>query len=248
MPASDRALHLRQKELWEREHRNPQWLPFLDAPEPNKGVVAFWEWLLARSETGTRALAGLDVGCGKGRNSLYLAEQGNTMQGFDFVPYAVDVAQARAAERGVAVNLRVADVLAPWPWPAATFDFVLDSYTSADIERAEGRRHLLDESLRVLRPGGYHFLQIDTPEEGLFAELPPGPEPGTVVFPNGKIEALLTREDVAAWSHPLRPVEVRYLREENEAIAGQRRPYIYLWMVLQAPRSGDAPVAGTPAR
>ncbi|GAS86641.1 class I SAM-dependent methyltransferase [Mycolicibacterium brisbanense] len=51
----------------------------------------------------------LDVGCGTGDNSIYLAEQGWQVTGVDFVATAVDKARAKAAKRGVDVRFLQAD-------------------------------------------------------------------------------------------------------------------------------------------
>lgn len=62
---------------------------------------------------GDRALApgtALDLGCGTGDNSIYLAKHGWQVTGVDFVAKAVDRARAKAAANKVAVNFGRADV------------------------------------------------------------------------------------------------------------------------------------------
>lgn len=51
----------------------------------------------------------LDVGCGLGDNSIYLASQGHQVTGIDVAASAVEQARQRAAERGVDVEFAVAD-------------------------------------------------------------------------------------------------------------------------------------------
>jgi ubiquinone/menaquinone biosynthesis C-methylase UbiE len=51
----------------------------------------------------------LDVGCGTGDNSIYLAEQGWQVTGVDFVATAVDKARAKAEKQGVDVRFLQAD-------------------------------------------------------------------------------------------------------------------------------------------
>ena len=52
----------------------------------------------------------LDLGCGTGDNSIYLAKHGWQVTGVDYVAKAVDKARAKAAASKVAVNFARADV------------------------------------------------------------------------------------------------------------------------------------------
>jgi SAM-dependent methyltransferase len=52
----------------------------------------------------------LDLGCGTGDNSIYLAQHGWQVTGVDFVAKALEKARAKAAARHVAVNFADADV------------------------------------------------------------------------------------------------------------------------------------------
>jgi SAM-dependent methyltransferase len=54
--------------------------------------------------------AALDVGCGTGDSSIYLAQHGWHVTGVDFVPKALDKARAKAGAAGVAVDFVHADV------------------------------------------------------------------------------------------------------------------------------------------
>ena len=52
----------------------------------------------------------LDIGCGTGDNSIYLAKHGWRVTGVDYVSKAVDKARAKASANNVAVNFLQADV------------------------------------------------------------------------------------------------------------------------------------------
>jgi SAM-dependent methyltransferase len=54
--------------------------------------------------------AALDLGCGNGRNSVYLAQHGWQVTGVDFVKKAITTARARASAAGVAPRLIEGDV------------------------------------------------------------------------------------------------------------------------------------------
>jgi SAM-dependent methyltransferase len=52
----------------------------------------------------------LDLGCGTGDSSIYLAQHGWKVTGVDFVPKALDKARAKAGVAGVSINFVQADV------------------------------------------------------------------------------------------------------------------------------------------
>lgn len=52
----------------------------------------------------------LDLGCGTGTNSVYLAQHGWDVMGVDFVPRAIRAAQRKAAAAGVSPRFIVGDV------------------------------------------------------------------------------------------------------------------------------------------
>src|SRR6267378_7272369 len=52
----------------------------------------------------------IDLGCGTGTNSIYLAQHGWDATGIDFVPRAIKAARRKAAAAGVSPRFMVGDV------------------------------------------------------------------------------------------------------------------------------------------
>jgi 2-polyprenyl-3-methyl-5-hydroxy-6-metoxy-1,4-benzoquinol methylase len=52
----------------------------------------------------------LDLGCGKGTKSVYMATHGWGVTGVDFVPRALNEARRRAQDAGVKIDFRQGDV------------------------------------------------------------------------------------------------------------------------------------------
>ena len=105
------------QKFYRKAEGRPERLPWpQDAPPPIlKATVA------ARSARG-RAL---DVGCGAGVFSVWLAEQGMDVTGIDVIPEAIAMAQARANEHRVHVTFINGDLFTYAP--DRPFDLVFDS-------------------------------------------------------------------------------------------------------------------------
>jgi 2-polyprenyl-3-methyl-5-hydroxy-6-metoxy-1,4-benzoquinol methylase len=109
---------------------------------------ALLEQAVAQRTTRGRAL---DVGCGQGVHTTWLAQQGFSTVGLDFVPDAIAAARARADAAGVEVELHECDVV---DYAAAEpFDVVLDSGCLHHLPKAKiaAYRRRVDE---WLAPGG----------------------------------------------------------------------------------------------
>jgi 2-polyprenyl-3-methyl-5-hydroxy-6-metoxy-1,4-benzoquinol methylase len=77
---------------WERRSVEQSWQPLLDGPDPLVPGRA------------------LDVGCGSGRDAVYLAKRGWHVTAVDFVQTALESARRRAAAEGVEVQWVTGDV------------------------------------------------------------------------------------------------------------------------------------------
>ena len=92
----------------------------------------------------------LDVACGEGRNSLWLAERGWTVTGIDFSPVAIEKAWLLAQD--VPITYEVADVESYEP--EQPFDLVIVFYVH--LMEADARS-MLDMAAAALAPGGTLF-------------------------------------------------------------------------------------------
>jgi SAM-dependent methyltransferase len=143
---------LNEYQRWETRYSVPEYA-FGKAPNY---FLASCKPLLPRSGKA------LSVADGEGRNGVWLAEQGLDVVSIDFSPSAQNKARALAAERGVKVDIRQADVH-KWDYPHAAFDLVVEIFTqfSSPAERAAkwvGMR-------QALKPGGLLIVHGYTPKQ-----------------------------------------------------------------------------------
>lgn len=113
----------------------------------------------SRLQSGQRALAIAD---GEGRNGVWLAGQGLDVLSIDFSPVALGKAQRLAAQQGVPLQTRRAD-LERWDWEPERFDVVAAIFVQ--FARPELRTAIFQGIKRTLTPGGLLILQGYRPEQ-----------------------------------------------------------------------------------
>jgi SAM-dependent methyltransferase len=114
----------------------------------------------------------LDVGCGKGRNSLYLAEQGLHVTAFDFTSNAIEHLQSVAAEHNLTPRIRamVQDVTEDWPVAEGSMDLVVDAFCFKHIAPHDARMIYRANLLRVLRTRGHYMISFASIGDGYYGQ------------------------------------------------------------------------------
>lgn len=98
----------------------------------------------------------LDSGCGSGEHALMLAERGMEVLGIDLAPTAIQRAQTKAAERGLAVEFVVGDVM-ELQRLGRTFATIIDSGVFHTFDDADRPRYVTSLAA-ALRPAGVLHL------------------------------------------------------------------------------------------
>lgn len=98
----------------------------------------------------------IDIGCGTGDLALWLAEQGCTVTGVDFLPKPLEAARRKAAERALAVTFIPMDATAVGELPEA-FDAATDCGLFHVFDDA-GRKAYVDALTKLLAPEAHLFL------------------------------------------------------------------------------------------
>lgn len=134
--------------------------------EPNQFLAEFAAGLSPRRV--------LDLGCGQGRNAVWLAKQGHTVTGVDQSRVGIDQSRQLAEQQGAPAEFVLADLAGEWTPPPESCDLAVLSY----LQLPPGpRRTVHAKAAAALAPGGDLFLiahHADNLEHG--AGGPPYPE------------------------------------------------------------------------
>jgi len=107
----------------------------------------------------------LDLGCGTGTSSIFLAQQGFKVVGVDFSPKAIELARRKAQRATTSVDFRIGDV-ARLDFLQEPFDFVLDVSCFQALSEAE-RSGYVEHVARLTHTGSTYLLQaFDRPAFG----------------------------------------------------------------------------------
>ncbi|NUP36351.1 MAG: class I SAM-dependent methyltransferase [Streptomyces sp.] len=148
------------KDFWDRFYTDrSRPVPFFVA-KPDENLAAYLdEGLIAPGRA-------LDLGCGAGRNALFLASRGFEVDAVDLSPVAVAWGEERARDVGVDVRFRCGDAFALSATElSGPYDLVVDSgcFHHLPPHRRVSYLSLLD---RVLAPGGHLALTSFAAGEG----------------------------------------------------------------------------------
>jgi len=114
----------------------------------------------------------LDLGCGKGRNSLFLAEQNAHVTAMDFTPNAIEQLQTEAEKRRLTPLIRalVQDVTEPLPIAPESMDLVIDAFCFKHIAPHEARMAYRANLLRALRSRGHFLISFASIGDGYYGQ------------------------------------------------------------------------------
>ena len=173
------------KDFWNREYKTSEHLALSTAPsEDLEKFTRFLEREYKREFLNAYARA-LDLGCGNGRNLIYLA-QAYGMKGIGYDISDEAIKQARQASEGLPIAYEVRSIAEPLPLPDGSQTFVLDMMTSHFLRKAE-REALREEIVRVLRPGGWLFFKSFLADEDIHTRRllreHPADEKGAYIHP-----------------------------------------------------------------
>lgn len=146
----DNLLEKRDNEWWSNFYSDKgKSIPFFkNIPDENL-VSYFNSGLLNHGKA-------LDIGCGNGRNSLYMAHKGFEVYGIDFAKSPIDRAKQLAKEQSIEVNF-ICKSIFDFQCEPENFDFIYDSGCFHHV-KPHRRNQYLNNVLKLLKPDGYFAM------------------------------------------------------------------------------------------
>lgn len=232
-----------QQTVWEAMHADGTAFPSWAKGDPGEPVKWFADWLVAKGANPTPVSFKrvVDLGCGQGRNAVFLAKLGFNVTAVDYIERALQRTTEFATRENV--HRRVKTVKAAldekWPFAINYFDAAVDCYSSIDIETLEGREVFRHELFRTLKPGAYALVAVVSANDEYEAELihtHPGPEQNSGVWRNGKFQKDYDEKELREFYEEagFRVAELKTVQKESQKM-GREYTATNLWLVVQKP-------------
>lgn len=137
----------------------------------------------------------LDAGCGEGRNTIYFLNDGYQIFGVDSNPIAIQMARiyAQTIQKDYDIYRFQTSIIEDMPFHTGAFDALISSAVLHFAKSEAQFFKMMDEMMRVLKPGGIFFLRMTTAQGGILEKSPNLGE-GVYLLPDGTERFLLTTE------------------------------------------------------
>ncbi|MFT6361055.1 MAG: cyclopropane fatty-acyl-phospholipid synthase-like methyltransferase [Candidatus Paceibacteria bacterium] len=147
---------MNNQQSWDQEYQKPQLVT--QSHKPQKDFLRFIKWIKNNKHIDLYSgITVLDLGCGVGRNSFYMADHYDAkVYGWDFSSDAIE--KAKKIHGHELVRFETRNVGKPFPLDDDSVDIILDVTTSNALSESE-RGTYLKECERVLKPTGYMYVR-----------------------------------------------------------------------------------------
>lgn len=219
------------KQFWDAEYKEAEY--FSLSERPAEDLLKFCRWI--ERESGRQFLNltinVLDLGCGNGRNIIYLAQTyGCHGVGYDISEVAIK--QAKIVAKDLSLKFEARNISGKINLPDSSADLILDMMASHYLPSNE-RSFLVKEIARVLKPSGLllhktFLLDQDINAHNLIRKYPAG-ELNSYIHPTiGALEHVSTEAEIRATYEPY--FDIKKIEKSGKHIlhgkAGKRRSII----------------------
>jgi len=227
----------KQQKIWQGEHTKTAAFPSYDNSAPSDMVVRFGEFLKQKNLFFGKIV---DIGCGRGRNAVYMAESGLEVFALDYIAEAIASTKKLADTKNISNHLHCicAGIDEPWPFEDNYFHIAIDCFSSIDIETKQGREVYKTEMLRTLKPGGFAMVAVVSAEDEFEKEMTaisPGLEPNSTFWKeNGKFQKNYSVEELRSFYRDFEIIDLQLLNKTAHKM-GRAYQASNFYMVIKKP-------------
>ncbi len=167
---------MNNQQSWNQEYQKPQLVT--QSHKPQKDFLRFIKWIKNNKHIDLYSeITVLDLGCGVGRNSFYMADTyGAQVYAYDFSSDAIN--KANHIHKHELVTFEERNIAQSFPLENNSVDIILDVTASNALNEKE-RNLYLKECARVLKPQGYMYVRTlaregDKNAQKMIKEFPGG--------------------------------------------------------------------------
>jgi len=107
----------------------------------------------------------LDLACGYGRFTIPLAKQGYTIQGIDISPNLIAKAKKTSKKERLNIKFQIGD-MRKLSYKNNSFNSIICMWSAfIELSKEKDQIKALKEMLRILKKGGFAFLEMPKPEK-----------------------------------------------------------------------------------
>lgn len=177
---------------WDEEYRNKKVIPSSHRVAPSKIFTLFSE--IADFESPGLSL---DIGCGNGRNSIYLAKKQWTVKSIDGSAGAIELAESKIGIKGVRSNISLEHRILKEDWNLEykNFDLILDSYVLCHYNDNEYIKNFLNQVNMHLKADGLFYSSHFSIDDEYYNKEGIVKDNNWILDPNNTIHKKLYSED-----------------------------------------------------
>lgn len=155
------------KTAWSKEYER-KGIPSSFRKDATQPLVDFMSWCRKK---GLNSGAAGDIGCGQGRNSFYLAQEGFQVTALDLLQENADIVNSESNNRNLPICAYAQDASAKWPINDHTLDIAIDIFCYKHIVEKDKQKKYRAELARTLKPNGYFFISLASVKDGFYGPL-----------------------------------------------------------------------------
>lgn len=185
------------KKAWNEEYGR-KGIPSSFRKDPTKTVIDFLTWLKDNNHRFNGFAA--DIGCGQGRNSIYLASEGFKVIGIELLEENATMINKQAKENALPIQAFAQDAACTWPIESNTLAIAIDIFCYKHIVNKEKQLKYRQELWRTLKSDGYYHISLASDKDGFYGPLlknSPNPKEKLIIDPHSNIPSYLySKEDL----------------------------------------------------